>query len=289
MALDPRFSSLIQALSGMINQYSAGMPQQGAGTQGAQSATPQTQAAAENPQTQAVLAGANAPSPAAQRAANAEGLLNAAQSGQTQTTQGQQQQGYGSGAIQPQQVGTNLGNQTPVQSQQPAPTNLTPEQAAQAQQQAQTQAEVGLWDTIMQNLSGMDSQGNLLQGEALQDFKKGHAMGGFLGSLGGAIGGNSTGGRLGEAVYKQAAGGLSAQNAAQREENQNAFMQQALSSLTKRPTAPSGNYANFTAGGTTGAPSQQASPSVLQDQAGQPTMAALEESLARMRRLSGIA
>lgn len=288
MALDPRFSSLIQALSGIVKQYGTEVPQAGANAQGAtQGVTPQTQAAAENPQTQAVLAGANAPSPAAQRAANAEGLLNAAQTGQTQTTQGQQPQGYGGGAVQAQQAGTALGGQTPVQGQQAVPANLTPEQAAQAQQQAQTQAEVGLWDTIMQNLSGMDNQGNLLQGEALSDFKKGHAMGGFLGALGAGIGGNSTGGRFGEAVYKQASGGLSAQNAAQREENQNAFMQQALSAIAKRPTPSS--YASFTAGGTTGAPSQQTNPSVLQDQAGQPTMASLDESLARMRRLSGIA
>ena len=290
MAIDPRFASLVQALSGMAKQNSVGAPAGMPSPVQSDYGAAQSQAALQNPQTQAALEGANAPSPAAQRAANAEGLLNAAQTGQQQTTAGNQPMTPGSGGvIQTQQQGTTLGNQTPA--------NLTPEQAAQAQQQAQTASEQGLWNTIISNLTGHDANGQMLQGEALRDFQLGHTMGGFLGALGAGIGGESTGGRLGNAVYQQAAGGLAANNAERQQANQNDFMQQALTALTQRaggaipgvvntPNRP--QYTPFTAGGTTGAPSQ-ASPSVLQDQGGTPTMTSLDESIARMKRLSGLA
>lgn len=306
MPIDPRFMGLVQRLAGISQQQNMGMPiaaQQSGGSSDYGAGGPtgggatlpgqngqanqQTAAALNNPQTQAALEGANAPSPAAQRAANAEGLINAAQSGQPQTTAGQQQPGYGGGAIQTQQQGTALGNQ-----QQQQPQNLTPEQAAEAQRQAQTASEQGIWDTIMQNLSGRDLKGNLLTGEALSDFQRGHALGGFLGTMGEAIGGNSTGGRLGEGVYQQAAGGLSANNADRQQEANNEFMRQALAAMGGRPTGATSNvnrgtYTPFTANTQTGSPAPT-QPSTLAN-SGQGTMASLDESLARMRRLSGLA
>ena len=304
MPIDPRFMSLIQQLSGMSQQQNMGMPvaaQQSGGSSdyGAGSptgggatlpgqngqASQQTVAALNNPQTQAALEGANAPSPAAQRAANAEGMIQAAQSGQPQTAAGQQQPGYGAGAIQPQQQGTALGNQR-------QPQNLTPEQAAQAQAQAQTASEQSLWETIKQNLTGTDINGQPLQGEALQDFQTGHTIGGFLGSIGAAIGGDSTGGRLAQGVYNQAAGGLSANNAARQQQANNDFMRQALAAMGGRSlggtSRAGGSYTPFTSNSQTGEPSQQAQPSTLAE-GGQGTMASLDESLARMRRLSGLA
>ena len=306
MPIDPRFMGLIQQLSGMSQQQNMGMPiaaQQSGGSSdyGAGSptgggatlpgqngqASQQTAAALNNPQTQAALEGANAPSPAAQRAANAEGMIQAAQSGQPQTTAGQQQPGYGGGAIQPQQQGTALGNQQGQQT----PQNLTPEQAAEAQRQAQTASELSLWNTIRQNLTGTDLKGMPLQGEALGDFQMGHSIGGFLGTIGEAIGGNSTGGRLAGGVYDQAAGGLTSNNAARQQEANNNFMKQALAAMNKNAGATSrvgGSYTPFTANSQTGAPAQQAQPSTLAD-SGQGTIASLDESLARMRRLSGLA
>ena len=304
MPIDPRFMGLVQRLAGISQQQNMGMPiaaQQSGGSSDYGAGGPtgggatlpgqngqanqQTAAALNNPQTQAALEGANAPSPAAQRAANAEGLINAAQSGQPQTTAGQQQPGYGGGAIQPQQQGSALGNQQ-------QPQNLTPEQAAQAQAQAQTASEQGIWGTIMQNLTGHDLNGNMLTGEALGDFQRGHTLGGFLGSMGAAIGGDSTGGRLGQGVYQQAAGGLAANNAERQQAANNDFMRQALAAMGGRPlgatSQPGGSYTPFTANSQTGTPSQQAQPSTLAE-GGQGTMASLDESLARMRRLSGLA
>ena len=292
MALDPRFAPLIAALSGrasdmLASGQTASLPTTSAG---AASTTPQTEAALSNPNTAAALSGASAPSPAAQRAGNVTGLVLGAESGTSGQPQQQQiQPGYGSAqAAQPSQLG---GQQTPA--------TMSPEAAAQGAAGAQTASEMGLWDTILQNLAGRDSSGNMLTGQALKDFQTGHALGGFLGALGAGIGGDSTGGRLGQAVYNQAAGGLAANNAERREANQNAFMQAALASLSSRNPAAAAagaegpisqpsrqQYTPTTSSTPTeGLPSQQEASAMPSGS----VMASLDDSLARMRRLTGIA
>lgn len=298
MALDPRFASLIAALSGKATELFgsggasamssvSGTPTSGG--PGSGGTTPQIDAALSNPNTAAALAGANAPSPAAQRAGNIAGLVAGAESGAVA------QPGYGSAQpAQPSQLGG-----------QQAPTTMTPEAAAQGAAEAQTASEQGLWDTIIQNLTGRTSEGGMLQGEALRDFQQGHALGGLLGALGAGIGGDSTGGRFGAAVYGQAAGGLAANNAERMQANQNDFMKAAMAALAgagqsggnqQQPQGPAGpvtqpsrtQYNPMTSSTPTGGTTSQTQPDQLQDQGGTPTMASLDESLARMRRLSGI-
>lgn len=290
MALDPRFAPLIAALSGrasdmLASGQAASLPATAAG---AASTAPQTEAALSNPNTAAALSGASAPSPAAQRAGNVTGLVLGAESGTSgQPQQQQAQPGYGSTqAAQPSQLG---GQQTPA--------TMSPEAAAQGAASAQTASEMGLWDTILQNLAGRDPSGNMLTGQALKDFQTGHALGGFLGALGAGIGGDSTGGRLGQAVYNQAAGGLAANNAERREANQNDFMQAALASISARNPAAAGaegpisqpsrqQYTPTTTSTPTGGlPSQQEASAMPSGS----VMASLDDSLARMRRLTGIA
>lgn len=305
MALDPRFAPLIAALSGKATELfgsggASAMPSASgtptSGGPGSGGTTPQIDAALSNPNTAAALAGANAPSPAAQRAGNIAGLVAGAESGAVAQPQGQPgqvgQPGYGSAQpAQPSQLG---GQQTPA--------TMTPEAAAQGAAGAQTASEQGLWDTIIQNLTGRTSEGGMLQGEALRDFQQGHALGGLLGALGAGIGGDSTGGRLGAAVYGQAAGGLAANNAERMQTNQNDFMRAAMAALAgsggrsaQSPAGPTGpitqpsrsQYNPMTSSTPTGGTQPQSGS--VQDQAGTPTMASLDESLARMRRLSGLA
>lgn len=305
MALDPRFAPLIAALSGKATELfgsggASAMPSASgtptSGGPGSGGTTPQIDAAISNPNTAAALAGANAPSPAAQRAGNIAGLVAGAESGAVAQPQGQPgqagQPGYGSAQpAQPSQLG---GQQTPA--------TMTPEAAAQGAAGAQTASEQGLWDTIIQNLTGRTSEGGMLQGEALRDFQQGHALGGLLGALGAGIGGDSTGGRLGAAVYGQAAGGLAANNAERMQTNQNDFMRAAMAALAgsggrsaQSPAGPTGpitqpsrsQYNPMTSSTPTGGTQPQSGS--VQDQAGTPTMASLDESLARMRRLSGLA
>ena len=136
MALDPRFAPLIAALSGKAADIvgSGGAtptPAQG-GTPGTTTATPQVDAALTNPNTAAALAGANAPSPAAQRAGNVAGLVAGAESGAVAQPQApgapNAQPGYGtSQPAQPSQLGG-----------QPAPAALSPEEAAQGAAHAPT-------------------------------------------------------------------------------------------------------------------------------------------------------
>lgn len=305
MALDPRYAPLIAALSGKATELfgsggASAMPSASgtptSGGPGSGGTTPQIDAALSNPNTAAALAGANAPSPAAQRAGNIAGLVAGAESGAIAQPQGQPgqagQPGYGSAQpAQPSQLG---GQQTPA--------TMTPEAAAQGAAGAQTASEQGLWDTIIQNLAGRTSEGGMLQGEALRDFQQGHALGGLLGALGAGIGGDSTGGRLGAAVYGQAAGGLAANNAERMQTNQNDFMRAAMAALAgsggrsaQSPAGPTGpitqpsrsQYNPMTSSTPTGGTQPQSGS--VQDQAGTPTMASLDESLARMRRLSGLA
>lgn len=304
MALDPRFAPLIAALSGKAAELYSGMPSSmtptsgtpTSGEPGASGTTPQINAALSNPNTAAALAGANAPSPAAQRAGNIAGLVAGAESGAVAQPQGQPGQ-PSPGSAQPAQP-SQLGGQQ-------VPATMTPAVAAQGAASAQTASEQGLWNTIMQNLTGRTAEGGMLQGDALKSFQQGHALGGLLGALGAGIGGDSTGGRLGAAVYGQAAGGLAANNAERMQANQNDFMKAAMAALTgsdqsgnnqQQPQGPAGpvtqpsrtQYNPMTSSTPTGGTTSQTQPGQLQDQGGTPVMASLDESLARMRRLSGI-
>lgn len=169
-------------------------------------------------------------------------------------------------------------------------------QSGQTSQISQPTPEQGMWSTIVQNLTGRDAQGNMLQGEALQDFQQGHSLGAFLGALGAGIGGDSTGGRLGQAVYQQGAGGLAANNAERMQTNQNNYMNAALQALagggqdSQNANAPTGPITQPSrtpyqaqtdqpTGGTNSAQAAQGGPS---------TVASLDDSLARMRRLSSL-
>lgn len=301
MAIDPRYSSLISALAGQAAAAATGgMPTAPvAGT-----ATPAGTAPVVDQTAAQALAGAAAPSPAAQGAANVTGLTMGAQTGAIAQPQVQQAatQPATTQPAQPSQLGAQA---QPAQPQpQPAPANMPPEAAAQGAAAAQTPSEVGLWDMIKQNLTGHDAAGNMLKGEALEDFKFGHTLGALLGALGAGIGGDTLGGRFGNAVYKQAAGGLSALNNERREEQNNDYLMAALSAATGAPSAPAGQSAPAgpitqpsrqqyspmtTSSPTGGTQSQQVQTGQLQDQTGTPTMTSLDESLARMRRLSGIA
>lgn len=294
MAIDPRFAPLIAALSGKASGIAGGNTSPisaSSGTSSSGTGTPQIDAALSNPNTAAALAGASAPSPAAQRAGNIAGLTAGAESGAISQPQTGQSSQPGTGAMQAAQP-SQLGGQTPA--------TMSPEAAAQGAAGAQTASEQSLWANILQNLTGRTSEGNLLQGEALKNFQQGHALGGTLGALGAGIGGDSTGGRLGAAVYGQAAGGLAANNAERAQAQNNDFMQAALAALTgagQSGTAQSGGpitqpskqpYTPMTSSTPTGGTTSQSQPGQSQGHSSTPVMASLDESLARMRRLSGI-
>lgn len=232
--------------------------------------------ASQNANTQAVVAGASAPSPAAQKAAAQQGIILSAQNPQAAQPQPQQSA--------PQ---TGLATPPPV-----AATTAVPSMGSPVG--ANINPEKGWWDTIMQNISGRDSMGNPLTGEALTEFQRNHALGATLGQLGAALGGNDTWqGRLGQAAYNTAAGGLSAMNAEKQQMNQNDYMTEALKAMTgqgKKPQQeqgpggpikqPSGVYTPQTQGGRTGEPAEGANRT-------NPSTHSLDETLNRMRRLNG--
>lgn len=239
--------------------------------------------AAQNANTMAVLAGRNAPSPAAQRAATQQGIVMSAQD----PTLAQPQ---------PQQIQPQTGLATPLPVATTVPVQATGVQGMGSSEVANLTPERGWWDTIMQNLSGRDSMGNPLTGEALTEFQRNHALGATLGQLGAALGGQDTWqGRLGSAAYNTAAGGLAAMNAEKQQMNQNDYMTAAASSMLggqqqqkgqadqgpggpiKQPT---GVYTPQTAGGNTGATTTAPSSS------SQVTSPTLDDTLGRMRRLN---
>lgn len=202
----------------------------------------------------------------------------------------------GSGGTQPIQTPTAPMNNNQLQPVSPM-SNIAEGssmgQTGQTSQIAQATPEQGMWNTIMQNLTGHDAQGNMLQGDALTNFQQGHTLGAFLGALGAGIGGDSTGGRLGQAVYQQGAGGLAANNAERMQANQNDYMNAALHALAggsqngQGETAPVGP---ITQPSRTPYQSQTDQPTggTNTSQGGQSAVASLDESLARMRRLSSI-
>lgn len=225
---------------------------------------------AQNANMQALAESAGVPSRAAAGNANVQGLVMDAQNPQA----------------------------AEVAAQMAAPRsamNMPVQQAAAAPQAAS--ADSGWWDTVMRNVSGRDSQGNPLTGEALSEFQRNHALGAVLGQAGAALGGPDTWqGRLGEAAYAIGAGGLSAMNAEKRQMSTNDFMTNALGAMTggQNQAAPNqtsanpggpikqpvGTYTSQTSGGTTGTPTNGANPI-------NSSSANLDESLARIRRLNG--
>lgn len=251
MAINPQTLQYLGALAGMVSQAQSNTQAQAGGNLA--DAMAKTMATPDMAQTQG-----QAQSGAAQPSAPATPTVNGVPQ--------QPQAGYGQAQEQPQ---SSLGNTSPAQM---------PAQAInQGAEAAQTPTEKGFFNTLVQNLSGRMADGSQLTGEALQDFQYGHTLGGFLGALGGAIGGDTTGGRLGQAVYQQAAGGLAANNAERREMNTNQLLQAALqssgkpSSYTPQTNSPTGT------GGLSSLVSN-----------GESAMGSLKESLDRIQRLNGI-
>lgn len=246
---------------------------------GAVAQSPSLLDASQNANTQAVVAGATAPSPAAQKAAAQQGVILSAQNPQMAQPQ-------------PQQSAPQTGLATPLPVQATSVTGTTSSEAPNLN------PEKGWWDTIMQNISGRDSMGNPLTGEALSEFQRNHALGAVLGQLGAALGGNDTWqGRLGQAAYNTAAGGLSAMNAEKQQMNQNDYMTAAARAMlgdqqgqqgqqSQTPSGPQGPvkqptgvYTPQTSGGGTGEPAAGANPT-------NPSTQSLDDTLNRMRRLN---
>lgn len=237
----------------------------GAGTQAAPSTTPTAM-----PEQQ-ILEGANSPVPAAQSAALQEQRIQESQNPQLMQQNTQQQAAQNSpGAMQPQQ--SALGN-------------FSQEQIQQGQQGAQTASEKGWWDSVKTALTG-----DGLQGDELKNWRKNMSLGTALGQLGAAIGGQTTGGRLGEGVYQLGAGSMAAKNAELREGAQNSFMQAAARALGIEPTTQSGTQAQTQGSSMTQSqPAQQTLPngeSSLNDDM-QGLIDDLDVQLERLRRLGG--
>ena len=253
----------------------------------------------QNANTQAVIAGANAPGRAPAGAAQIQGLTMQAQNPQLAQAPAQPT------------TGLNVAMQAPTQL--PAPTIGFGDMSGQhpmtqgvGNWSGTPAAEPGFWDsaistlsngwnTAVQNMTGRDAQGNPLQGQDLANFQKGHAMGAFLGGLGAAVGGENTfGGQLGKGIYQQSAGNLSAMNAERQQMNQNDYMTAAARAMTggqqgqqsQAPSGPEGPikqptgvYTPQTSGGGTGEPAEGANRTNA-------STYSLDETLNRMRRLN---
>lgn len=253
------------ALFSMLSQNAAGGAGQATPATATGAAQPSTSGTATiTPEQQAILAGANSPSLAPQRAAAQEQRII-----ESQNPQAQQPVQNAPNGTQPQQ--SDLGN-------------FSQEQAQQGQQGAQTASEKSLWDTIA---GGMSGEG--LTGEALADWRKNRALGAALGMMGSAIGGDTTGGRLAEGTYQLGAGSLAAKNAELREDAQNNFMQAAASALGIKPTTTQGGAQAQTQGSTMtqNKPSQQTLPNGESSLNGdmQGLINDLDVQLERLRRL----
>lgn len=299
---------LLTALAGMASQTPMGgnaMPNSGAtpttqasptSTQAAptQTAPAQVSVPSYDPNI-AAAATANAPSPAA-HAAGQRAALASPQAAQAATQASGQASGQNTSPMTPQPSAAAGPVASPTQEGALpgiGATTTPQEAAAQGAQGAQTPAERSFFETVLQNLTGHDANGNLLTGEALRDFQTGHSLGGFLGALGQGIGGDSTGGRLAGAVYNQAAGGLSADNAARQQVSMNELMKAAIGNISGRgntssPTSqPGGGAIPQASGSKLNQPIASPSSSLPQEPGtGGPTLSAqLDDMLARMRQL----
>lgn len=251
---------------------------------GAVAQSPSLLDASQNANTQAVIAGASAPTPAAQKAAAQQGIILSAQNPQMAQPQPQ-----------PQQPTPQTGLATPLPVATTTSVQATGVPGMGSSEVANINPEKGWWDTIMQNISGRDSMGNPLTGEALTEFQRNHALGAVLGQLGAALGGNDTWqGRLGQAAYNTAAGGLSAMNAEKQQMNQNDYMTAAARAMmggqqgqqSQTPSGPEGPikqptgvYTPQTSGGGTGEPAEGANRTNA-------STYSLDETLNRLRRLN---
>lgn len=248
-----------------------GTPQGGGSTPG----TPQISV---TPQQQAILQGINAPAPAAKMAAIKESQILEGQNpgiqsqlvSQPQTQQQQMPPGMGPSAL-----GGGL-------------SNFSQQQAAQGAQAAQTASEKGFWEKMADSVTGAG-----LQGEDLDKWRNSMTMGAVLGNLGSAIGGNTMGGRIGNAVYQFGAGNLAAKNAELRETEGNNLTKAFLSSLSggagalgkapisgpapqQSPTLSAAQGSTLSGAGVNGESFAQASEG-------------LDDIMARLRRLNGVA
>lgn len=208
-----------------------------------------TPAANISPESQAILAGAKSPSPAAQAAAFQESRILEGQN-PALVHQGLQQSTQ---ATQPIQNSPGMAPQ-PTQSALGG-GNFSQEQVTAGQQGAQTASEKGLWDKIGQTLSGEG-----LTGEALKDWRRNMGLATALGLAGGAIGGNSIGGRIGEGAYQLGAGALASKNAEQQQENQNNFMQAAFNAMIGKQPGAVASATPTTASGQGAAPAPTNTP-----------------------------
>lgn len=140
------------------------------------------------------------------------------------------QMGGAPAAQQPQQPAAGA----PAQAQggTPQPTGSLPSQQPAAQQQPENEGFLSnLWNRFARNLSGVDENGNLYEGDALKKFRGINDIGMFLGGLGSAIGGDSTGGRLAQFAYNYSAGNQLADEAARAYREQREFLRAALQAL----------------------------------------------------------
>ena len=246
----------------------------------------------QNANTQAVIAGANAPGRAPAGAAQIQGLTMQAQNPQLAQAPTQMPQPQ-TGLNMPTQMSAPLPVPT-MNAQLPAQHPMTQGVGNWPGEAANMNPERGWWDTVVQNLTGRDAMGNPLQGEDLANFQKGHAMGAFLGGLGAAVGGENTfGGQLGKGIYQQSAGNLSAMNAERQQMNQNDYMMNAARAMmggqgqqSQTPSGPQGPikqptgvYTPQTSGGGTGEPAEGANRTNA-------STYSLDETLNRLRRLN---
>lgn len=142
-------------------------------------------------------------------------------------------------AQQPQQPQQPIaGAPAQAQGSTPQPTGSLPSQQPTAQQQPENEGFLSnLWNRFARNLSGVDENGNLYEGDALKKFRGINDIGMFLGGLGSAIGGDSTGGRLAQFAYNYSAGNQLADEAARAYREQREFLRAALQALAnnRRP------------------------------------------------------
>ena len=266
--------------------------QQAAATGGQMALSPGFTDAIQNASTAAIAAGANAPAKAPQQAANILGLNLEAQNPLAAAA---------TATPQPAPSAMN----TPVVAAPTMPTAqmdgmhpMTQGVGNWSGEPSQPNPERGWWDTVMQNITGRDAQGNPLTGADLSEFQQNHALGATLAQIGAAISPEgSWQQKLGQAAYNIGAGGNAAMNAERQQMNQNDYMTAAARAMTgdqqgqpgqqsQTPIGPQGPikqptdvYTPQTQGGGTGEPAEGANRT-------NSSTYSLDETLNRMRRLN---
>ena len=286
------WDTIMNFLSGAsqnVPNVAAQASQQAAATGGQMALTPGFTDAIQNANTAAIAAGANAPAKAPQQAANVLGLSLEAQNPLAAAA-----------TAAPQSAPSAMN--TPVVA---APTMPTAQMGGMhpmtqgvgnwSGEPYQPNPERGWWDTVMQNITGRDAQGNPLTDADLSEFQRNHALGATLAQIGAAISPEgSWQQRLGQAAYNIGAGGNAAMNAERQQMNQNDYMTAAARAMMggqqgqqpKTPSGPEGPikqptgvYTPQTSGGGTGEPAEGANRTNA-------STYSLDETLNRLRRLN---